>query len=692
MSVGDEAASNRGTGVAVPDDMPDRWAMLGRLWSQATGGGDSAAVPGGGDDFWKTAPGPPGVDEAAAWFRWAIHLPSSQCMLFLVGGPGAGKSHVSGRVVRGLEPVVEQASGLAHRRYRYRTKHSELLLVNDATIGSDEQHPRPLMHDVESCLETGRHLMACVNRGVLVEELRHAGSALRAGKDLDPQALAVLGWLGDAQDPKWETDTAGLEHLEAPSYMRVARLLSDSGPPALLMAVMVDSCSLLEARPECTVTQASNGSLSVTGSEYQVRRFHERLTDPGFTSPATALMAEVIGAITAYPVADGEAEGILNPFEANLESLSDAGVRRGIECIMRASEIRSSRRFSYRSMWATVVRAVIGDVTNRMNPDDLRQWVVEHQPHAADDVARFDEIRVLASLRFSEALFGACTESDFVERPQNPVTSLTSRVDPIYDAIPGRESDPQSSGWATPVMDAFAGQSVAGAPLANLLSTLDESDGLHRGVTSFDLVVDEAFAAALASSSLSSKKGQEIIRWYGNYLTRLYAVCNGIPAFRREISLWTQAWNSVSVLPNALSKTLPTLLLPLRDPSDPTSSKLLPLLDARTNAITGQEVDPKLAVSVTQVDLKSARRGDSLTVTLMEDGRNVGELELDFAMMREALSCEEGRIGITEQSRAALPRLERIRAASLVSSRADQRAYCYVFGNQEEAFSVGAGT
>jgi hypothetical protein len=51
----------------------------------------------------------------------------------------------------------------------------------------------------------------------------------------------------------------------------------------------------------------------------------------------------------------------------------------------------------------------------------------------------------------------------------------------------------------------------------------------------------------------------------------------------------------------------------------------------------------------------------------MRQGDEIGEVELDFALMREVVACRSDRPGITEMTASAAPRLERIRSLRLRS-------------------------
>jgi hypothetical protein len=260
-------------------------------------------------------------------------------------------------------------------------------------------------------------------------------------------------------------------------------------------------------------------------------------------------------------------------------------------------------------------------------------------------------------------------------------------MDPVRDARPGRHK-PRTwdSGWATPIVDAFSGQVVAGSPLEALIEDLDEADALHRAVRDFDWALDRAFVRT--SRAVTTGARQEMIAWYGAYLMRLYAIANGISAFRPEVALWTRAWRDAPNLSDALDTALTTLLRPKRDPADPASSVLVPLFDSRTTPIVGFQAEPRLALKTDGVELTTIRDGETLFLQLTEKSKPVGKIELDFPLIRESLACSMEHVGVTEQTSVASPRLERFRAARLAPNLLHGAKYRIVAGSNEHTFTV----
>jgi hypothetical protein len=665
-------------------DQSDYWEALERLWDKATGGPDAAAQPAGNEGFWPVAPSAAGLDEAADWFASVAGGAGPSKFLVLLGGPGAGKSLAAARIVSRWTAVGAPTDGLAHRRYYFQAGDRRVLLINDATIPGSDRQFGALRDDIDNSVESQTHLLACVNRGVLVEEL--AGS--RSQVSVTPANL-VLNWLhSNAASMEESKDGWVLKSKATRSYIRSATLCSSGEVCAEIVAVLVDACSLLESRPSITIESVPSSAPSLSGGEYRICRFGSRRALMRDAVPAIGLLSDVITQIGSWSVTDDAAPITYDPIAANVLSLSHPEVRSGVMSVLRAAEICSGRRFTYRELWGAISRSVVGDLTDRISREHLRKWLTENQPTAAGAQERFAQLQVLGGLRFSQAIYGLASDADALATSRNPVTLLTSAVDPNRDAVPGKNGPAWDAGWATPVVDAFAAPARTGSPLENLLEVVDGDDVLHLAVTPFDHEMDMAFVAATTVGGLPDSRRQDLIAWYGSYLSRLYATANGIPAFRSEVTLWTLAWDTAPATPDALRTRLMTLLAPRRNPDLPGASFLLPVFDARATPVVGALAEPKLALRVSQTEVVTERDLESLFVTLKQDGNSVATIELDFPLLREALSCAEGRLGITEYSHRASPRLERVRASSLIPAKLAGASLCVVVGDVEEAVAV----
>lgn len=267
-------------------------------------------------------------------------------------------------------------------------------------------------------------------------------------------------------------------------------------------------------------------------------------------------------------------------------------------------------------------------------------------------------------------------------RGDNPVVQLLAPVDPTRDAVPGFFDGSDESGWSSPVVAAFTGQSESGSPLQLLLASLTPADALHSMQTTFDAALDGAFLAA-TSQEPSLQRRASAYSWYGRYLTRLYATAHGIPAFRSNICMWTNAWTLSKTVPTPLKSRLKSLLRPTRDPRNGDSSALIPAFDSRVTPIHGIASGARLALASTDIDLLSRTQGELILLKLLEGTVEIGQINLDFALVREAMSVGSNYAGVTEQTDRTAPRLERLRAARLIPSKLDDKNYVILKGASE---------
>jgi hypothetical protein len=243
-------------------------------------------------------------------------------------------------------------------------------------------------------------------------------------------------------------------------------------------------------------------------------------------------------------------------------------------------------------------------------------------------------------------------------------------IDPLRDGQPGYfDSLDEASGWVTPILDAFSSSLGSGSPLSSVLSQVsgNSHDRFPLAVTEFDRQLDSAFAGVMNESGLKDNERSEIIRWYSSYISRMYAVANGICAFREQIASWITIWSTAPAMPFEHERLFMSLLRPRRTGSDDDSS-YIPLFDSRTISITAPTAEAKLSARLSDLKTSTRRDGDSLILTLQEHGVDVADIRLDFALLRDALACTSEHIGVTDVSDNNAPRLERLRAGRLTPS------------------------
>lgn len=661
--------------------LKDRWDYISMLWERANGGRDVAAVPDDIGEGWPSVRGAAGVTEALDWLRAATRDRSVARLLFLVGGPGAGKSHASATLVDGLAPIDELTTELAHRTYRYEWGDRELVLVNDATITSDEHEVAPLAAEINDSIQHGKVFLGCVNRGVLVEE---ASAARRLPSSI---GSAVVTWLQDATPREILREKLVTTIDGQAGYFRTGLVRVDGVTRAEIAVVSVDACSLLERTPDVSVLEHDE-DVVIEPQPYGIVRFSERATlNPAETSAGELFqtVASRLEKLVPWTAPDG----YLDPFRANVESVTRPAVRNGILNLARAAEIVTGTTFTFRDLWGLIVRSLVGAAPNEGTSTVARERIHSLQPTSPDPVQRFGEAQLTAQYRFSQAIFGVGLDGPSVatDPRANPITRRLACVDPVVDMIPGLASD-GSGGWATPVVDAFAGPIDSGSPLATLLESEPENGPLAQIVTSFDRTLDKLFVEATGAPRLSDPTRERLVAWYGRYLTRLYAIAHGITAFRKEVDAWTLAWLMAPSVPSGLEAQLRTLVRP---PRQGWTNSVIPALDSRAEPIVGDMPVPKLGVIGGTFELRTYREGEELFFSVLEGIDESPRMRLDFPVIRQAQSCSEGWIGVTEAAESTAPRLERFRSAQLIrTSSSVSFEYVVVAGASQYKLKAGA--
>lgn len=670
----------------VTETPTDIWGALAALWERSTGGSDVADRPGESQtNHMPIAPRPAGVEEAAAWFGQNLEESTVPRFLFLVGGPGAGKSHTASNLVKNFEKLAPADDDLAHRKYTYAVGKRHLKLINDATIPSEVSTIGPLVQDLQESIAEKDHIIACVNRGVLIEETNHF-----AGKDLAEltSGEVIAKWLASSEadflpDHQWQIH--GNLNLD---YIRSGSLIHQSRQIAEIVAVFVDVCSLYEVKPVPQLDLNNELAMDSYKSNYEIADFFARSDIPVEKYPAGALLSEVIQQISMFEFEDIDAK--LNPIAANISALCSASAQRSLLSIIRASEIVNGQRFTYREVWGVMARIVVGGLTEMIEKSSLREYVFSMKYQTRTKMEHFNHMRKLAAIRYSQALFGIDENTSTADNDskRNPVTRLTGKVDPMRDAVAGTRASGKNKGWATPVTEAFSGPAVAGSPLKTLEEILGSDDLFSELVQPFDRELDSAFAAVMSDDSLPEAQRFEFIHWYGAYLGRIYAVTHGIPAFEREVALWIEAWYSKPNLPFELESGLHTLLRPKRNPHKAKSASMIPLFDSRTNPIVGNQLEPKLALQTVEPDMRTQVHGEELFLVLTEKSEDIALMPLDFAFVREATSCSQDFAGMTELTETTSPRLERFRASLLIPKFLKHENYRIVDGLEDQFITL----
>lgn len=639
---------------------------LSKLQERAFGGSGVAAAPGDSQDdqeFFTEGPLMAGSSSAVEWFKKSLEDTESSALaiLILVGAPGNGKSFIAKKVVDGLKDIDNKPDGLHHRTYSYKSASGrDLLVVNDASIPNSEPDVT-LVDDINNAVSDKKLLLININRGILYQEINK--------KDVDTSSIGylIINWI-DKKENAGDKDLVLIVDKEDSkgSPLRNACVEGRSVKKEInITAVFMDSCSLLESEIKVVDPQLDSNPWLKIDTPYKIAYLHERIPDFSEATPAGQVLAQFV---RDFPEPDSETNK--DPFQANLKSLQSEKVRTGILTSIRLAEIASSKRMTYRELWGTISILLIGNTIN--NPSDKEvnplKWLKEKNLETLEGKEKFLEMLSLASIRLHQAIFGAndCFDSELVAKT-SPVLQLTQKIDPIVDALD----------WARPVYDSFYGQ-TEGKDILKAIVDEAEEDALNEYITKFDLELDSLITKALNEENdwiSTEKEKKQLIRWYGNYLVRMLAICGGMTSYYEELENWIKSWNYANTtkrLSTELERGIKTLLSPRSNSEN--DIIFYPIFASKVEPIDEEAIEAQIAIgSTTDINFIAEPDGDFLLIKLNPDDEAVSnisnvKIELDFPLLREAWSCSEGHIGITDQARLSTPRIERFRSAMLNSN------------------------
>lgn len=638
--------------AAPPVHMND---VVSLLLARGHGGGQSANVPTGElPAAYGDAPAPAGVRDAFERLAVAFLDPQGATQwVFLVGGPGNGKSHQLQKLYErlGLEPPVNDTGDIARRKYE---PHQSLRLINDATIrtGAPGELSRDLRSAAGEAVDRALHLVVNVNRGILLEE----AAALAHGDDWHP-AASLISWLaGPAREyPDLHEVPVGGD------YYRRALLDVGEGRSVAVHAVFMDVLSLLEPLPApegACITEQDDGHFKV--KRYRV---HPLTHQARLESPAGLLLEKLLDEAHHDGGACGNCGArSLCPIRANVQSLRDANVRLGVLSVLRAAEIASGRLMTYRDLWTTFMLGIVG--RRRAAFDELHpcEWVERLVPEI--DTEDSDSLRHLSEQRFYGAIF-ADHDPELGSVQAVPFDAAMGLVDPAADATPGR---------LVVAGRALQSASYGGSPI-EILATDDQA------LASVVCALDVKFEEGVVFAGANEHRAVFGMAAYGRRLSRLVGLVHGLPAHAEAITEWLALRLQLSPRPvtvpsgSRLRVGLDRLVFPVSQVRGSGLACLLPVFESRTNPIEvgGEQTVwcyPLPLSGTNSVEWLVRTLGDGIVVELKRADKVMAEFPLDFAMCREALAgvaigLDEPHYGFTDSSASILPRLERTRAALL---------------------------
>jgi len=683
----------------------DYFACLHRLTERAFGGKNVADSGHGqaGENFFVEGALASGATSAIEWFQNKLennYDQNKRFMLFLVGGPGNGKSHVARKIGSGLVELGTPLINKHARKYLFKCPNGrKLVSINDATIPERDSNGLriefPLINNIVSAVSANDLLMVNVNRGILNQELQCQNNS---------EGRLIVKWLNSVEEVNdvehdfdgWiltEVETDAKKLKESIRSAKVSN--SKSNLEINVLAVHLDRYSMFETQPRLKSYDDDSSGFPRIESSYKVKEFKKRDAAFCLSTPAGALLSSFFDSANFKRPSSASTE-FVDPFAANLENFSKESFLVGFQNILRASELVSAKKVTYREMWGAISLAVIGS-GSQLAGDDFEGWLDANQPAAESGRKRLSGLMKLANLRTHQTIFGAPQSGiDILTTSfKSPITDMTSKVDPAIDAVLGEIAKPtQSMGWASPILETFQSHAEGESVLDSLLDLFRATgDVAADSVTSFDIKLDQEVTFALSESNefLKDVEKRNLWAWYGEYLTRLYALAHGIPAFKFEIQVLTEILHNAQIRPSLSLDTknaIKTLFLPYFN-GDPTNRPVfLPLYNSRTEPIVDRTETAKLTMqTVAQLDYLPHTLGDSLVIELWCQ-ECIGRIVLDFPLLREALTSVGNFAGYTELAASLTPRIERLRSTMLKSGKPNN-GYFVVSGPQVVEVSRG---
>lgn len=637
----------------VTGSMPE--SSFQRLQKRAFGGEDVATRPGAEDDeWWPKGPLLPGVQELTDDFVASADDLEGLRLVFLLGGAGNGKSFAARALGKELGLITSADDALAHRIYKTTRNGTKVELLNDATIApSAEYHARQtvaLASDIQRWWEESASgpvtAFCCVNRGIIIDELR---SLTEHGEGIELLARAILGWLASP-----ELDVAsqiGATPSDRPKLALGSHYQEQQfelgGRTVRISALSVDACTLMDL---------DNG-LSRAGNLFQ----------------------QIVGRCREDAMARPED----CPIRANIQQWLPPNTILSWENILSHAEIASGRLHSYRDVWGLAALSILGP---RFATSDGSRFLLEHVDRYLDKARNassleehLDALLELSHFRLHNALF------------QSPIPTGKNAL-PLYPpATPAHLGlslvDP--SAWGSPDSRKVE-VAMQGIALGNLPSELLLGQGLlDNAWFAFDKEIEKAIVEFVGSDDCSDVVRRRLVSWLGGYLTRLVGVSTGRLGNFTVVTQWKQC-HSISAngpirLPLALEQAIRSLIFPQHDDA-PRDSILVPAFAARVEPlqVSRNGTNPKLAEIIPHnaINLQVRRQGSRLVLECALTGRAevIGQLVLDFPLLREALACRGHRAGQTESTAHVEPRIERCRASSLAAIPAIQRKLVVISG------------
>lgn len=632
--------------------------LLEAVWSRGFGGSLSAESP-TSQDLPPSFRGitSPGLDEISKLFAEDVLRGDNQTSLFLVGGPGAGKSSYAKSILSGLGVDMRSSSQSSLRGFQ--SSEHRLIFVNDASIRRDAQD-LSLSNDVDESEALSYNLLACVNRGVIADELNHFTD------DGSVFAHFTLGWLSDTP-VEWRE--GAIESLINTEYLKVIRTRSQNGAWRTTAAVYLDVCSMLETFPKVWSEGVGWNGLKAESLMDSRRKIGSLKAKPKDTALGSLLL-EVSKKLSPDIAVRELGIGDSNPFISNLCNLQSEEFLTGLTYSLRVAESSVGSILTFRGFWAILSKLVFGHGVHMNSVSHFIEELNAIEGIINEGMSEANRDRVMR-LRSISAIYPPFRKA-FSKNSNfgDPGAVHLAVSDPINES----DMDKKLGITRTQSVDEV-GRVVASAlksidlhssPLSNIdLSSFELAD--QKPFTAFDHYLDNYISQLIFSDQLADRARAELLLEYSVYLLRLSGLICASPAGAREAEVIMSLWRSTPTIPaeDAIQARFISLIRPKLSGEQDLPS-LMPLLESQIKPIVEYQFSaPRLTISLDDVTLSTQIRGPNIFLLLKERDSEIGSVEIDFALVREVLASTGGSQGVTEMSYFVQPRLERVRASKL---------------------------
>lgn len=635
------------------------WSDIERLRARAFGGGDVAVRPDhDDDDWWPRGPLLPGVENLVSQALSAIeHADVDLKLFFLIGGAGNGKSYAARELAKkaGVE-IAGEAAGVAKRIYENTSGAIDFVLLNDATIASREEYgagqsfalSSDLMRWVSCAQKKPLVAFCCVNRGIIIDELRVISK--NSSSDQSDFISFILNWL-------------------------------DGGVYAELNAIKNGGI----------ISKSDDGiqTLSIKFNEINIAISRLSVDLKSLASEASGAAASIVMSdVLKLCYEESQLRNLLCPIRANIENLlTDGGVDRW-RILLRSAEVAAGRLLTYRDLWGLISLSIVG-------PRPVGGEVPEHTLKEIDRVldicssatgfARLRGMIWLSQFRNCSSLFRVPLPLDpagTIEYPSStPYQIGFSYIDPaLWGALHSQA-----------VEDAMAALSIGERPSECL------NEQLAHVWSSFDQQLEETVLTFIQADECQDTYRRTIITWFSGYLSRLVAMGSGKYGNEETVIVLenlTSGLNEgqVSRIPEQLEQPLRSLIFPVNDSGSKYTMRIAafaaraePVNEARAERapILVEEIDHASVA----VRLRKSGGRALLECTLAGSDTVLGQLLLDFLMVREALASKGGSAQ-TDATAFIEPRLERCRSSTINQLSSTQRSLASLSSGGLEEISL----